>query len=208
MEQANDNDRWLSIQRVLNFYNDEFAKSLAVAISASEKVPDEINIQVRNAFTHVARIINAQTVEAINKESAAGIAHLERASRDCIKVAVVFDREKLEALIANLHFIEGKISVDYNTRYNHIKDLRRNYYLHETKGDPEHRKALEMLWREIVSLSNDIVSQNSLAWTKSTQFQRFFRRHSTLFVLFSATLGGLILRPFAEQLWTYIKNFF
>ena len=44
------------VARVLAFYSEKFTKYLSATISLAEKIPEEINNHIRNAFTHLARV--------------------------------------------------------------------------------------------------------------------------------------------------------
>jgi hypothetical protein len=102
-----------------------FTQYMAAMIAISESVPEEINNQIRNAFTHVARAAHAETLTDVNAEVEKAIGHIERACRDCLKVSIIYARENLDQLVADVVFFYGFMPPDTKAKLATLKSLRR-----------------------------------------------------------------------------------
>ncbi|MBF0342054.1 MAG: hypothetical protein HQL95_13985 [Magnetococcales bacterium] len=137
-----------AISRVLLYYFEKFTVHLAITISVTKKLPEEINNHIRNAFTHVSRIQIAASTDQIKEESAAAIKHIERANRDCLKASIMQTRETLENLILDVKFFRGSLSPTLDAQYNDLKRLRKEAYITESRGDNHQTSKLEIIYRK------------------------------------------------------------
>jgi hypothetical protein len=67
-ESPTDEDRARGISRALSAFQDRFTTYLATTISIAEVIPEEVNSQLRNMLTHLARANRATDMAALNRE--------------------------------------------------------------------------------------------------------------------------------------------
>lgn len=187
---------------------------MAAMIAISESVPEEINNQIRNAFTHVARAAHAETLTDVNAEVEKAIGHIERACRDCLKVSIIYARENLDQLVADVVFFYGFMPPDTKAKLATLKSLRREANVAETRGDKGQVEKLEEILRIILDASDDITARYDRA---GKTHQRFFRKVKLYFRPLWFIVAGLVgaalsailrpyLGPFVSDAFGYLRS--
>src|SRR5579875_3001772 len=69
----------------------------AGAVALTEKQPDQVNNEVRNAVTHMARAYCADTRAAADQQLNQAVSHIERAMRDCLKLSVIELHDRIQS---------------------------------------------------------------------------------------------------------------
>lgn len=77
------------IENVIGFYHEDFTEYYATVIALTEQMPEQINNEIRNAFSHLARVQTATSQVEAEKEAEKAQAHVERACRDCLKASII-----------------------------------------------------------------------------------------------------------------------
>src|ERR1700722_4867729 len=86
---------------VLSIIIDDFGKDFqdvySYAVTVLELAPEQANNEVRNALNHIVRALAAQTMQEANQNLGQSEGHIERARRDCIKLAVIHVHEQIKS---------------------------------------------------------------------------------------------------------------
>lgn len=196
------------IGSALEFYHQDFTQYLAAAISFSEKLPIEIDNQIRDAFTHLSRAHFATSIHDTISEVVKAKGHIERANRDCLKTAIILAREELEGIRANILLRHGVLSPVQESTYKQLKSMRKEAYLAETRGDVSVVKQLEEILRVTLALVDDFKDSHAEKTVKASALSNFFKRHSKIVAYGLFTLGGtafgIIVRPYAGLIVDWI----
>lgn len=192
------------IFRALSFYDENFTRYLATTISFTETLPEEINNQIRDAFSHLSRARNATSQREITRQVKLAISHIERANRDCLKASIIFAREELDELIADATFIGGFLTPTVKQSYKSLKEKRRSAYQTETRGDDKLNGSLEEILRLTIKISDDIKKEYTASGKPTTRVFRSIKRWSRpIFMLVSLVLGtalGFVLKDYIAKL--------
>lgn len=84
------------IRSVIRFYHEDFTEYYATVIALTEKMPEQINNEIRNAFSHLARVYVATSVDNAKSEADKARGHIERACRDCLKASIIAVHDTIE----------------------------------------------------------------------------------------------------------------
>jgi len=124
----------------------------AEGVAYSSKHPENINNELRNALTHLARALNAQEMDEAQFNMDAASRHIERFKRDCLKVAVVYSGRDLNGLISRAY--RRFRGVDPNVTVEASKLVRRRVgaALKEAIGIEQSTPTWEALARDIGKL--------------------------------------------------------
>jgi hypothetical protein len=68
-------------------FNGEFQDHYSIVAATCGLHPEQVNNELRNMLTHIARAFTCEDVASFNAQLASAKNHLERASRDCLKLA-------------------------------------------------------------------------------------------------------------------------
>lgn len=99
-------NRQRDIVEVLVDFHIRFSEAYASAVAFSETMPEQINNEIRNALTHLSRAADANAKghsDGVDPELASAKRHLERANRDCYKLAVISVNGQLQATMKVLN---------------------------------------------------------------------------------------------------------
>ncbi|MEX0739191.1 MAG: hypothetical protein WD071_07610 [Pseudohongiella sp.] len=116
-------------------YLNDFLDIYGVTISIAEKHPEQVNNEVRNALTHLARALipdipdPQQEIEDAKK-------HLQRAKRDCLKLSIIHKREQLVSSIYRIELTEGTLRRAIKTKLRAIETKRKDIFRRESAGEP------------------------------------------------------------------------
>lgn len=125
--------------RIISIIEDDYHQRLtsvyATTVALAEKQPEQVNNEIRNALNHIARALDAPTKDAADAEIRLSIAHLERGIRDCLKLSIVYIREKLDSMVLAVEFIEGSLPIAYKKRLSDLGKERRKALRAESKGE-------------------------------------------------------------------------
>ena len=204
--ELDDNTRARQIRHALSYYDEHFTKYLASAIAFSEQIPEEINNQIRNAFTHLARAQEATDQRTFQEEIEKCIGHIERGSRDCLKASIIVARDQLESMISDAVFYYVTLTPDLKARYKEIVNLRREVYRAETRGERGINEKLELILRETIHLQDLIKERYREVGTKKAKILRFAHRWSHPAYTLVALAIGYIARPYVAMLVNWLQS--
>ena len=194
------------VSSVLDFYHSDFTTYLATVISLTETLPEQINNQIRDAVTHLARANIADTLTEVQHQSRLARSHIERANRDCLKASIIAARVELDDLVQDVVFYHGFLTPAIKASYDDIRQLRKAAYQAETRGDDDQVAKLDEILRLTMALSGEVRAHYSVAGAKRTKlhrlFKRWFRPLAFVVTLLVGTAIGIVARGIAERVIT------
>lgn len=181
------------VSSVLNFYHEKFTAYLATTIAFTEKLPEEINNQIRDAFTHLARANVLTSEDEIAGECKLAIGHIERANRDCLKACIIKTREELDNLLNDVAFHHGFPSPAIKTASDRIKIERKATYRAEAAGANDITQRLEEILRLTMDLCDEIRTHYSVAGKTRTRLGRWIRSwFKPLWTVIALLIGAIV----------------
>lgn len=124
-----------SIQKILvDEIHGQFLDLYAAAVSLSERHPEQINNELRNALTHISRATALDDYALAMSEIKKAESHIERAKRDTAKVAVIELRDLISDVCADLRLLNGTVDVAFVIRRDDISKKRKAILKREAKG--------------------------------------------------------------------------
>lgn len=202
---VDDIERTRQVKNVLFHFDQNFTKYLAATIGLTEKLPEEVNNQIRNAMTHLARAQVAPTQSALGDEVSKAKSHIDRANRDCLKASIIVAREKLDNLVAEARFYHAGLTPELQTRLKNIAEDRQEAYKAEAQGRADIVVCLEKLLADIMFASDIIQETYREAGSKKAKLTRFlFRWYRPAFTLVALVIG-YVTRPFTQPIVDWLK---
>ena len=159
---------------IVTFLEGEFSRVLshyyAAGVAYSSRHPSNINNELRNALTHMARALTADNMEAAKKDMAAAGRHIERFKRDCLKVAVIFAGQNVSQMIRHAEVTYSRF--DPNLALEVLALTKRKYLIlaDEILGDADAAAKWEDLYLDIEKLRERILSSYRLLDTRKYWF--------------------------------------
>ena len=191
------NHKAREISRALSFYHRDFTKYFALLVSLTEAIPLQVSNQVRNAFTHLARADQATDIAVVDTQVQLAIGHLERGIRDCLKLCVVFQHERIEGLLASVRFKYGFVTPALANSRRIIVSERQTILEDETRGHDDVATRYETLFEQMVNIEEQIHQHYDDIKNISNRYTRFFLRYFRvwawpLLVVIGGVLGQLL----------------
>lgn len=130
---------------VISFFHQDFSSYYASTIAIVEKLPDQINNEIRNAMSHLARANASDNIATIQLECDRARAHIERANRDCLKCSIITLRKKIHRQVfhAKIHLMGMPPGIIQQKKY--IERERNRLILAEEYGEAGITPAYEKL---------------------------------------------------------------
>jgi len=124
-----------SVQKLLveEIYG-EFLDLYAAAVSLTERHPEQVNNELRNALTHLSRAVASDDFSAANREIDKAKTHVERAKRDAAKVAVIELRDLIADACADIKLLNGTIDPAFVVRRDQLSKERKSILKREAQG--------------------------------------------------------------------------
>jgi hypothetical protein len=146
-----ENARKAAFDELVSAYNEDFIDSYALVIAESQELPEQMNNEIRNAFTHLTRIWAASDIQIISDEKVKGLGHIHRATRDCLKYTVFHLHMRLQTQHKWALILHRAVSPEYCARSEKIKDAVKKIIADETKGI-----ATESDWLTVIKESKEL----------------------------------------------------
>lgn len=192
-----------ALDRAFSLFYEDFTKYLATTISLTESIPDQINNQIRNAFTHLARVNMSTDPEEIKQETEKAIGHIERANLDCLKVGIIHQHDKLDYLIADVRFFHGFLTPSIKSKRQQIEKERNELYESESRGDGDVTDKYEILLTKYIDLDDEINDAYIDVQGGKKRFfrliQRWFRPIGFVIFTVVGVAVGFILRGYLME---------
>ncbi len=164
------------INEITAFFHKDFTKHYATVISLTEEMPEQVNNEIRNAFTHLVRVNIVKTNPEIKDEAEKAICHTERACRDCMKACLIQSYENIERQYNYACAYHTNISPKLMTERKNIKKERKNIGLAEAAGERHLLGRFEDLVVRSLELQDNLQEQyglrvENISWIKRMWLQ-------------------------------------
>ncbi|MBV9511776.1 MAG: hypothetical protein JO303_16005 [Caulobacteraceae bacterium] len=144
----------------------------ATAVSLAEKHPEQVNNEVRNAVTHLARALTLDEAGAANHEIELAKAHVSRATRDAIKLAVLELHDRIQDACAEIKYLHGTLDPTFMVRRDDLTSKRKKVLRDEINGDPGVIEQFVQLFNEADELEKDLVGAANLKRKLNPKWRR------------------------------------
>lgn len=154
------------INTLLNEYLSDYIEILGICVGITEYYPQQADSQIRNALTHLSRAASFDDATEIDKEIEKAKGHIERAKRDCLKLAIIRKKEHVADHIKSVHFAKGGLSEDIMVKRLQVSNDQKVAFINETKGvnvTPE----LENVLSQLINLETDLINFDKVAFQPS-----------------------------------------
>lgn len=190
------NERIISV--LLNEYLDDYIEILGICVGITEYYPQQADSQIRNALTHLSRAASCTNDAEINTEIEKAKSHIERAKRDCLKLAILRKREHISDHIKSVHFAKGGLSEEIMMKRLQVESDQTAAFINETKGanvTPE----LEHILTQLVTLEKDLIQFDRVAFQPSKVVyiaSIIVKRAKTMMAIFGMAVLGYLVSSF------------
>ncbi|KAF3981992.1 MAG: hypothetical protein HFP81_10170 [Methylococcales symbiont of Hymedesmia sp. n. MRB-2018] len=158
------NEKIISI--LLNEYLNDYIEILGICVGITEYYPQQADSQIRNALTHLSRAAYFDDKAKIDIEVERAKGHIERAKRDCLKLAIIRKKEHISDHIKSVHYAKGGLSEDIMLKRLQVSKDQKVAFINETKG-LNVTSELEHVLTQLVNLENDIIQFDKIAFQPS-----------------------------------------
>jgi hypothetical protein len=187
-------DRDEAIKQFLTEFQERFTDAYASAIAYADKIPEQCNNELRNALTHLSRACVAPDDESFKGEIHSANRHIERAIRDCYKLAVIEVNSLISKTFKVIEYSKGGVIWSIKNKYNEATKERRSISVLEQRASAASDRfqdvavSYENLYRVLVDINNQLLSEYNLSERQIARFPYFWKgRRAIVF------LGGLAL---------------
>ena len=195
--------------------HDQFVDFYAAAVSLTERQPDQVNNEIRNALTHLSRSLAVDDYAQANSEIDRACNHIDRAMRDAIKLAVFELRDRIHSACAEIRLVHGVLDTPFLVRRENLTDQRKALIKLETEGSKDVMAGFVQLFIDARSLEDDLIKAYDVTYgriSKAKAWTIWFRRQIKGIVLGLAVgiMGSLIytiLVPDQESFGKKIRDF-
>ena len=178
----------------------QFLELYAAAVSATEKHPEQVNNELRNALTHIARAVSVPDLETANGELEKALSHIERAKRDAVKIAVIFLRDRIAEACGDIKRLNGSIETGFLVRRDVITRKRKLLLKREAKGHQVLNEFIE-LYLETDDLNDELHSVLALTTKLRPRWQYWLHSMRRQFV---AGAVGVMLGVMACMIYAVV----
>lgn len=184
------------IDAVFKFYHEEFSKNYALSVAIAEKLPEQVNNEIRNAFSHLARANAYSGNSLIESECNQAINHIKRAIRDCLKIAIVHLHDKINGAMNNAELNFSPLPPAIIQQRKYLTKTRQELLIAEASGGEDITKKYEELLSDCFSLDEKLSElYSNLPHHNIGKIKLFFKKHTFGF------LAGTIASLLASYIW-------
>jgi hypothetical protein len=105
---------------IIDDFHNDFEGIYSYAVTVLQLAPEQANNEIRNALNHLARALIAEEDGSAKDNLLQAKGHIERAKRDCVKLAVIHLHEQITSHLMNVELIEGAVPMSVKTRHRSI----------------------------------------------------------------------------------------
>jgi hypothetical protein len=149
-----------------NEYLSDYVEILGLVVSITEYYPQQADSQIRNAMTHLARAAIAEDLDIIETELGKAKSHIERAKRDCLKLAIIEKKKHVFDHIKSIYFAKGGLPEDIMIKRLEVAEEQRIAFVNETKG-VDITPQLEKVLTQLLNLEVEIIKFDKIAFQPS-----------------------------------------
>jgi hypothetical protein len=177
--------------------HDELLPFFAAAVSLTESLPEQVNNELRNALTHFARSLQADTKAAAQRDVEKGHGHLDRAKRDALKLSILTLHDRIQVALAEVVMRMGTVNAAFTVRRDRLTGLRQSVFLAEAQGADDTLDLLVEMYVEADTLYSDLVATYHLISKRLGRVQLFLHGVKKRTALAFWTVAGGLFVAFA-----------
>ena len=180
--------------------HEELMNFFAAAVALNEKHPEQVNNEIRNAFTHFARALAADSCDDAEEELRKGRSHIERAKRDTLKLAVIAIRDRIKNLCGEIKLLNGRLAPAFVVRRDELTARRRQLLRKEISGEKSFLTDFIRLFNDADQLELELLGEFNMVESNSSPFKRYLihARRQAVGLAFGVIVG--VLGSFAYDL--------
>lgn len=192
-----------------------FSEAYATAISVAEAMPEQINNEIRSAVTHLARAAVATDAAVMQAEAKSAQRHMERANRDCYKLAVVETNWRIRRVVCIIERFKGGLTKTIAHNYNQAEKERKRIVKLEAQSGESSTAYSEVsgyyreLYRVLSSLQIEMYEEYHLSEIQVSIFPYIhWSRRTAIYVigLFIAFVLGAYSSFYANNVVPFVNN--
>lgn len=182
----------------------ELMAFFAQAVALNEKVPDQVNNELRNALTHFSRAYAAATYADAEADLRRASAHIDRAKRDCLKLSIIALHDRIQHLCGQVKAVSGTIDPALLARRHTLTDDRKRVLRNEINGALGVTNQLLTFLEDAEALEADLSNEYNIGYRRLPRWRMIFiqiKRNALAFVggVVTAILIALLV-PHPENL--------
>lgn len=143
----------------------------ATAVSLTEKHPEQVNNEVRNAVTHLARAYAANSAADAQDELRRARGHVDRAKRDCLKISIIALHDKIRATCSEIKIVSGTLDPAFVVRRNDLTNERKRLLKDEIAGAPGIVNEYLTFFAAADQLHTDLTNELNLGTKRASKFK-------------------------------------
>ncbi len=176
---------------IIDDFHGEFQEIYSHAVTVLELVPEQSNNEVRNAMNHIARSLNAPDYAVAKENYDKACGHIERAKRDCVKLAIIHLHEQITSDLVNIEIVEGAVPFSLKQRLSSLEEKGYQARLSENAGDVETFEKFAEIFAEFKQFRSDVHKQYAVPSGKRAAWRWWFRRiqYNVALIALSFSLG-------------------
>jgi hypothetical protein len=206
-------ERHSLLSDVLQDYHHRFSDAYAAAITYTERMPEQLNNELRNALTHLARAVVAADDVAAKEEIDSAARHIERAIRDCYKIAIIAIKSHIGKCEYVIEQTRGGLTKGIAAKYAEINRERKRIHLLEQKSDAQSEEfqtigqLYQDLFRVIANLYDEMLEEYDLTDQSVARFPLMLRARQFALWAFSLIIAfalGVLTNHYTDavvQFW-------
>jgi hypothetical protein len=161
---------------VLTDFRDEFQSIYSYAVAVLEVVPEQANNEIRNALNHISRALDGNSLEDAKSDLKKAEGHIDRAKRDCFKLANIHLHEQLRSDFLDIEVIEGAVPLSVRQRLAVLEQRGVDARKSEAQGGENVLELLATLFADQKVFREDLHNQFTVPGRLHAKTARFFIR--------------------------------
>lgn len=194
-------------QLILEDFHSDFQEVYSYAVTALEIAPEQANNEIRNALNHIARALTANDDQSADDNLRQAKGHIERAKRDCLKLALIHLHEQIKSDLLSIEVVEGAVPMSIRTRMKTLETAAVKARQAESDGEANVTDLMAGVFADFKNFRDDLHEQFTVPSTQRTLVQQFlFRVRHNMTVFISGVIIGIVAGVLANLATDYIHS--
>lgn len=161
-------------------YYDDLLNVYGLTIALTETHPEQVNNEIRNALTHLARVRLAKKEDDLHEEIKRSIGHFERGKKDCLKLCIATLHERVTRTVKTIEITKGLVNSKYKLSLKSVEEQRKQAFIKESKNDSTKATSLlEKLTYDLLDIEDELAkdypgvkgySYGKMLWMQASSF--------------------------------------
>jgi hypothetical protein len=188
---------------ILEDFHEDFQEIYSYAVTTLEIAPEQANNEIRNALNHIARALTADDMAHAEDNLSQARGHIERAKRDCLKLALIHIHEQLRSDLLSIEIVEGAVPMSKRTRLKSLENSAKQARMAESDGEANVTNMMADVFADMKTFRDDIHAQFTVPSGQRTFIQRliFKIRHNL-----GVFISGVLVAALGEYLFSFLAD--